>query len=457
MLACMEIMHSDDMLAGWAWDVWHAQDLVPPPDTAGSGNLFAPSPGKAAWLADTPFLATARPSQRPPRGARRTWLFLAGRGAGKTRAGAEWLRFAARHGGCGRMALVGPTLLDVREVMIEGVSGLKAVAAACGEALPRYEVSRRRLVWDNDAEAHVFSSEDPDSLRGPQFDAAWCDEAAAWSRARPTWDMLQMALRIGTTPRAVVTTTPRPVPLIRSLVAAPSTVVTRARTVDNADHLAPGFLAEVTRAYGGTDLGRQELDGELLETAASILFTRQALEMARSASPPGRLDRVLVAVDPPASLGAGADACGIVAAGAWGEAGGPRAHVLADATAQGLSPMDWGRRASALAAEVGAHYVLAEANQGGEMVRHTLHTAGCPVPVRLVRATVGKRDRAAPVSALYAQGRVGHAGGLEALETQMSLFGTDGLDGSPDRVDALVWVLWALLVDGGGDPRVRRL
>ena len=450
-------MQTEDHGFGGVWDVWHADGFKAPLDPSAPDGPVPLSPGRAAWLADTPFLATARPSQRPPPGAWRTWLFLAGRGAGKTRAGAEWLRFAARHGGCMRMALVGPTLLDVREVMIEGVSGLKAVSAACGEALPRYEVSRRRLVWDNEAEAHVFSSEDPDSLRGPQFDAAWCDEAAAWSRARPTWDMLQMALRLGAMPRAVVTTTPRPVPLIRHLVAAASTTVTRARTADNAAHLAPGFLAEVTRAYGGTDLGRQELEGELLEAAASIVFTRQALEAARTATVPGRLDRVLVAVDPPATLGAGADACGIVAAGVWSEGGARRAHVLADATAQGLSPMDWGRRASVLAAEVSAQYVLAEANQGGEMVRHTLQTAGCPVPVRLVRATVGKRERAAPVSALYAQGRVGHAPGLDALETQMSLFGTDGLDGSPDRVDALVWALWALLVEGAGDPRVRRL
>ena len=230
---------------------------------------------------ENPFLLYARTAQRPPTKADwRTWLFMGGRGAGKTRAGAEWLRYSVLHNGYGRAALVGPTLSDVREVMIEGPSGLRAIAGA--EGPPRYEVSRRRLVWENGAKAYVFSAEDPDSLRGPQFDIAWCDEAAVWPKGQKVWDTLQMALRLGDDPRAVVTTTPRPVDLIKTLVADDSVAVTRAATADNAGNLAPGFLATMQRAYGGTRLGRQELEGELIEDLKGALWTPQMYRGCKS-------------------------------------------------------------------------------------------------------------------------------------------------------------------------------
>ncbi len=405
-------------------------------------------------LAKAPFLGMARASQRPPEGGWRVWLFLGGRGAGKTRAGAEWARFSALFGGCRRIALVAPTLGDAREVMIEGPSGLRAITPPWGEP-PVYEVSRRRLLWPNGAEGFVFSAEDPASLRGPQFDAAWADELAAWPKGVATWDMLEMGLRLGEAPRVAATTTPRPTPLIKRLAADPATAITRSGTRENAANLAGGFLAAVERAYGGTRLGRQELEGELIEDPPGALWTRGVIEGARVAAAPERLDEVVVAVDPPATSGPRSDACGIVAAGAVEADGfGRRCFVLADASAQGLSPLDWAGRAAALAVEVGAGSVVAEANQGGEMVAHALETAGCSVPVRLVRAKAGKRARAGPVAALYEKGAIAHAGVFKALEDEMCAFGADGV-GSPDRVDALVWAVWALMIDKRAAPRVR--
>ncbi|MEO1787486.1 MAG: terminase family protein [Pseudomonadota bacterium] len=411
-----------------------------------------------AHLDETPFLATARGSQRPPPGHWRTWLFMAGRGAGKTRAGAEWARFAALKAGLGRLALVGPTLSDAREVMIEGPSGLKAASQYAEEELPVYQVSRRRLEWPNGALGFIFSAEDPDSLRGPQFDGAWCDEAAAWKRGPMVWDMLQMALRIGDSPRAVVTTTPKPVPLIKRLVASRSTVVTRGATSDNADFLSPTFLEEVTAAYGDTLLGKQELEGLLIESQEGALWTATMLRaVALSAAPP-RFDDVVVAVDPPVSQGRSADECGIIAVGAArGDRGPVVCYVLDDASARGLSPIDWAGRAVALAKKVGASRVVAEVNQGGDMVAQTFEAAGCQIPVEARRAVLSKRARAIPVVALYQKGLIHHVGRFDALEQQMLLFGTDSQKGSPDRVDALVWGVTSLALDHAGDPRVRRM
>ncbi len=418
----------------------------------------APGEAERLRLAATPFLATARDSQRPPAGAWRTWLFMAGRGAGKTRAGAEWTRFAATQAGLGRIALVGPTLSDVREVMIEGPSGLKAVAMGCEEEPPVYQVSRRRLEWPNGALAHVFSAEDPDSLRGPQFDAAWCDEAAAWKRGQMVWDMLQMALRIGPDPRAVVTTTPKPVSLIRALVAAPDTVVTTGRTHDNAAFLSAQFLSAVEATYGGTSLGRQELDGILLSGNQGALWTGSMIEAARIERAPAGFHDVVVAVDPPASDAAGADECGIVAVGGIERANEKvDCYVLADASEGGLSPLGWARRAVSLAEEFAASRIVAEINQGGDMVVQTLEAAGCRVPVLARRASLTKRERAAPVSLMYEQGRVRHVGSFPKLEEQMLLFGTDGLRRSPDRVDALVWAVTVVSVERRAGPQIRRL
>ncbi|MEO0982701.1 MAG: terminase family protein [Pseudomonadota bacterium] len=405
-------------------------------------------------LGQAPFLAQARAAQRPPEGDWRTWLFMGGRGAGKTRAGAEWARFSTQFGGCGRLALVGPTLGDAREVMIEGPSGIRSITPEHAEDPPRYEVSRRRLVWENGAEAHVFSAEDPDSLRGPQFDAAWCDEIAAWSRGVDTWDMLQLALRLGDDPRCVATTTPRPVALVKRLVNEPDTVLTRSTTAENAENLAPRYLAKMDAKYGGARLGRQELDGELIEDPEGALWTRALIDQVRLAGPVPDCDEIIVAVDPPAGVGPKADACGIVAAGVYGGPVGRQCAVIADGTAQGLSPLEWAGRAVALAERVGAARIVAEANQGGEMVRQTLETAGCSVPLRLIHARANKMARAAPVAALYETGRVAHAGVFRALEDEMCAFGGDGFSGSPDRVDALVWAVSALMLKGGS-PRVR--
>jgi phage terminase large subunit-like protein len=407
----------------------------------------------------------ARADQWPPRAAAdgrpwRVWMILGGRGAGKTRAGAEWVKglalgrpqFAAKP--LGRIALVGETAADVREVMIEGVSGL--LAAHGPRERPRWESSRRRLSWDNGAVAQAFSAEDPESLRGPQFHAAWCDELAKWRYAEEAWDMLQFGLRLGDWPRVLATTTPRPLPLIKKLLADPSVAATRAATRDNAANLAPAFLEHVLAQYAGTRLGRQELDGEMIEERRDALWTRDMLERCRVAAAPA-LTRIVVAVDPPASSGPRADQCGIVAAGvdALGVA-----HVLADATLGAARPSQWARAAIALYHRLEADALVAEVNQGGDMVRAVLHEADPAVPVIATRATRGKYLRAAPVAQLYEQGRARHVGAFCALEDEMCDFGPGGLSNgrSPDRLDALVWAVSALcLAPRAAEPRVRRV
>ncbi len=388
----------------------------------------------------------AHDAQLPPRGAWTTWLFLGGRGAGKTRAGAEWLRAEALVGG--RFALVGPTLHDVREVMIEGPSGLRAAAGPAER--PTYGPARRRLVWPNGAEAHAFSAEDADSLRGPQFHAAWADELCAWRRPEAVLANLRLGLRLGARPRLVLTTTPRPTAALRRLLAEPGLAVTRAATAENAHNLAPGFLRELHALYAGTRLAAQELEGMVVEDAGAALW--RAEDLARSRGPaPSRLERVVLAVDPPAT--ATGDACGLVVAG---RAEG-RGYVLADRSRGGLSPMGWGRRAAELAQEFGCSLIVAEANQGGEMVRTVLAMADAPAPVKLVHARLGKRARAEPVAALYEQGRVTHCGAFPQLEEELMALGGGELTHSPDRADALVWALSELMLGEGGAPRARVL
>ena len=388
------------------------------------------------------------------------WLVLGGRGAGKTRTGAEWVRGAALgHPGftkaaANRIALVGESLAAVRDVMIEGPSGILAVHAERAER-PRWSPSLRRLEWPSGAVAHAFSSEDPDALRGPQFDAAWADELAKWRHAEETWDMLQFGLRLGASPREVVTTTPRPTPLLRKLLRDPRVVVSRSRTADNAGNLAPAFLDTVVGRYAGTRLGRQELEGELVEERADALWTRERLEAARVQAAPV-LVRVVVAVDPPVSSGPRADTCGIVVAGrdeAW------TGHVLADASVQGLRPADWAAKAVAAYRRWGADALVAEANQGGEMVAAVLRKVDPGVPVTTVHATRGKYLRAEPVAVLYEQGRVKHVGAFPDLEDELCDFGPGGLSSgrSPDRLDALVWALSDLLLRPRAEPRVRAL
>jgi phage terminase large subunit-like protein len=388
------------------------------------------------------------------------WLVVGGRGAGKTRTGAEWVRGLAlglpgfARAPVGRIALVGETFNDVREVMVEGVSGILSVHAR-GER-PRWLPSRRRLEWRNGATAQCFSAEDPQSLRGPQFECAWLDELAKWRQAEEVFDMLQFGLRLGAHPRQLITTTPRPVPLLKRLLADPRSVVTRARTLDNHAHLAPDFLQTVVSRYAGTRLGRQELDGELIEDRPDALWTRDMIEAAReTASPP--LLRIVVAVDPPAASHRRADRCGIVAAGMDADG---FVHVLADATLGAARPAEWSLAAVALYHRYEADALVAEVNQGGDMVAAVIAEADRNVPVRRVRATRGKYLRAAPVAQLYEQGRVRHVGCLPELEDEMCSFGPGGLETgrSPDRLDALVWAVTDLaLRPRSAEPKVRRL
>lgn len=411
---------------------------------------------KLTAISRLPFLRQARAAQRPPPGDWRTWLFMGGRGAGKTRAGAEWVRFSALWGGCQRIALIGPTLSDVREVMIEGPSGLRAIEHIAG-AKPHFNLSRRRLEWPNGAIAQVYSAEDPESLRGPQFDAAWGDEIAIWPYGETTWNNLQFGLRLGAQPRCVVTTTPRPVSLVQRLLKGEASV-TRSATRENKDNLAPDFLAQVEKTYAGTALARQELEGEFIEDLEGAMWRRSELEANRVWTPPHYFEDVIVAIDPPTTHHARSDACGIIAAGTAKAAGfAPECFILADATEQGLSPADWAARAVSLGGLYGASRVVVEANQGGEMLRTVLQSAGCHLPVQLVHARLAKRARAIPVAALYSQNKVSHVGVFEALEDEMCRFGAERLAHSPDRVDALVWAVSSLMLNGAGAPRIRQL
>jgi len=409
----------------------------------------------------------AHPHQLPPDGDWTTWVILGGRGAGKTRAGAEWVRSEVEGsrpldpGRSRRVALVGETIEQAVAVMVEGDSGI--LAASPPDRRPVWQAGRKRLVWANGAEAAVFSSHDPERLRGPQFDAAWCDELAKWKRGDEAWDMLQFCLRLGTHPRQIVTTTPKNVPVLRKILNSPSTVRTHARTEANAAHLAASFLAEVRARYAGTRLGRQELDGELLEDAEGAFWSLDMLEAARVDQAPA-FDRVVVAVDPPVTGRDTSDECGIVVVGAVTQ-GSPatwRAVVLEDATISRASPAEWADAAVGAYHRHAADRLVAEVNQGGDLVETVVRAIDPNVAYRAVHATRGKSVRAEPVAALYEQGRVQHLRGLGTLEDQMCRMTSRGYEGrsSPDRVDALVWAITDLLiapVSTWQEPRFRAL
>jgi predicted phage terminase large subunit-like protein len=398
----------------------------------------------------------ARKKQLAPAGPWRVWLLLAGRGFGKTRTGAELVRSRAASGAARRIAFVGATAADARDVMVEGESGILAISPA--RERPRYEPSKRRLTWPNGAVATLFSADEPERLRGPQHDFAWCDELAAW-RYPEAWDMLMLGLRLGSDPRVVVTTTPRPTPLIRALLADPAVVVTRGRTAENCDNLAPAFLDQIVRRYEGTRLGRQELDGELIEDVPGALWSRGLIEAARVSARPD-LTRIVVAIDPAAVSGEQADETGIVVAGKDRDGNG---YVLADVSGR-YTPTEWARAAIMAYRAHAADRIVAEVNNGGEMVEAMLRMIDPDVPFRAVRAARGKITRAEPIAALYEQGRVRHAGAFPRLEDQMCAFvpgggagarggcessagGSGAGSGSPDRVDALVWALTELLIE----------
>ncbi|WP_242494074.1 DNA-packaging protein [Salipiger sp. IMCC34102] len=409
----------------------------------------------------------ALPHQVPPDGAWRTWVILGGRGAGKTRAGAEWVRNSAegatprRPGRSRRIAIIGETYDQAREVMVFGESGILAISPE--DRRPAWIAGRKLLVWPNGAEAQVFSAFDPEALRGPQFDAVWADELAKWKSGGTTWDMVEFGLRLGDDPRAVVTTTPRNVAVLRDLLARPGTVRTHAPTRANAANLADSFIEEIHRRFDGTRMGRQELEGMLLEDAEGALWTAAQLEGAsvRQVEAP---DRIVVAVDPPVTGHRGSDACGIVVAGVFmrGPPQGWRGIVLEDATVEAATPLDWARAAAEAYHRHGADRLVAEVNQGGDMVEAILRQVDPLISYRAVNARKGKVARAEPVAALYEQGRIRHLRGLGALEDQMCLMTARGFTGagSPDRVDALVWALHDLMIAPAKShlsPRMRRL
>jgi phage terminase large subunit-like protein len=372
----------------------------------------------------------ARPAQLAPDGDWTVWLYSGGRGAGKSRAGAEWVHEQVQKG-ARRIALVGPTAGDVRDVMVEGESGI----LNCGPVRPVYEPSKRRVTWPNGAIATTYSADEPDRLRGPQHDAAWCDEIAAW-RYPQAWDMLMLGLRLGTDPRVVATTTPKPVKLVRDLMA--TAVVTRSTTYDNLDNLAPTFREQILSRYEGTRLGRQELLAELLEDVPGALWTRDLIEKARGTAPD--LSRIVVAIDPAVTSGEQSDATGIIVVGAIGNVG----YVLEDLSGR-YPPEQWANIAVDAYRRWEADRIVAEANNGGDLVASVLRAVNPNVPVRLVRASRGKRARAEPVSALYEQGRIIHAGTFPELEDELCVWTPDTVE-SPDRMDAMVWGLTDLML-----------
>ncbi len=405
--------------------------------------------GHFADALENSWRSKALPHQIEPEGDWWTiWALIAGRGAGKTRAGAEWVleQIAA---GRKRLALIAPTAADARDVMVEGESGILACAPEWNR--PVYEPSKRRLTWPNGAMATTYSAEESQRLRGPQHDAAWADELAAWSDAQATWDMLNFGLRLGTRPRIMVTTTPKPTKLLRDIIARQGrdVAITRAGTRDNAANLAPSFLATVEAQYAGTRLGRQELDGELLTDTPGALWSLDMIEAARirrDEIPDMR--RIVVAIDPAVTSNADSDETGLIVAGVGVDGKG---YVLEDRSGR-YSPTEWAREAVAAYHKHRADRIVAEVNNGGEMVEHTVRVVDPNVSFKAVHASRGKLTRAEPISALYEQGRVRHAGAFPIIETQMSEFTAGGLagGGSPDRMDALVWALTELMIGADG-------
>ena len=376
----------------------------------------------------------SRPNQRAPDGDWGTWLILAGRGFGKTEAGAQWIRQQVERG-ARSIALVAETQKDLEEVMVARI-----VAITPRDQAPQIRYKPVRIIWPNGAVALGYNGNEPDQLRGPEFDAAWVDELAKYRRARETWDMLQFALRRGQHPQACVTTTPRPIPLIRELVADSRVAVTRGRTIDNASNLAPSFISSVRAKYEGTRLGRQELDGEILDDVPGALWTRAMLDIASIDAVP-EMARIVVAIDPSGTGGVNddGDEIGIVVAGRGIDG---RGYVLEDLSCK-LSPDAWARRAIEAYYRWGADRLVAERNFGGAMVASVIRTADRNVSFKEVTASRGKSARAEPIAALYEQGRVSHVRGLAQLEDQLTLMTPSGYmgEGSPDRVDAMVWAL----------------
>lgn len=392
-----------------------------------------------------------RANQRAPAGNWQTWLALAGRGFGKTEAGAQWIRERVA-AGARNIALVAETQKDLEEVM---VARLLAIYPPGQAPVARFKPVR--LIWPNGAMALGYNGTEPNQLRGPEFDTAWVDELAKYRYAQETWDMLQFTMRSGTDPRVFVTTTPRPIDVIRKIMADPFTVVTRGSTFDNAANLPPQFLRQLRARYEGTRLGRQELNAEILEDVPGALWTRDIIEGCRVSAEP-IMRRVVIAIDPPVTSGENADECGIIAAGLGDDGHG---YVLADRSSQGEKPSEWARRAVLAFKQFDADCIVAEVNNGGEMIEEVIRAVDPNMPVRSVRATRGKVLRAEPISLLYEQRRIHHVGAFPKLEDQMCAmtpdFDPSDAGYSPDRLDALVWAMTELMLGHKSEPRIRRL
>ena len=401
---------------------------------------------------DADFELYAHDDQIPPEATGwRLWLMMAGRGFGKTRAGAEWVNGLARKRGL-RIALVAASIDEARSVMVEGSSGVLAIARR--HRLPvKWEPSLKQLKWPSGTVAHLYSGDHADGLRGPEHAIAWCDELAKWRQAEEAWTNLQMGLRIGSRPRALVTTTPRPLRLLDRLKKEPWTVTTGGRTTDNVT-LSDAFVDVMMATYGGTRIGRQELDGELIADVEGSLWPRDLIERCRL-DRPSRFDRVVIGVDPPAS--AHGDACGIVVCARASE----KFYVLADESVAGLSPDGWARAVARAAARWEADRVIAEANNGGAMVEQVLRMADSGLAPKLVHASRGKVARAEPVAVLFEAGRAFFAGAFPELEDELSGLqaggGYEGPTRSPDRADACVWAISELAMKPASVPRVQAL
>jgi phage terminase large subunit-like protein len=389
--------------------------------------------------------AWARPNQLPPEGDWLTWLVLAGRGFGKTRCGAEWVRAEVTAKRATRIALIAETQKDLEEVMVFGQSGLLSVFPP--HQKPRITKKPIRIEFHTGAIATGYNATEPDQLRGPQFDAAWCDELAKFRYARETWDQLQFGLRLGQHPRQIVTTTPRPIPILKEILAASTTLVSRGVTTDNEANLAASFIKSITDKYAGTRLGRQELSAEILDDVPDALWTRADLDRDRHKHPKPLpiMKRVVVAIDPAAKkndMPEDGAATGIIVAGVGED---NRGYILDDATCR-ESPNGWARMAVACFDRYDGNCIVGEVNNGGDMVAATVRAVRPTVPFKEVHASKGKWTRAEPIAALYTQGRISHVGTFAALEDEMVNFGPNGMVGemSPDRVDALVWALTEL-------------
>lgn len=368
----------------------------------------------------------------------RTWLYLAGRGNGKTRSGAEWVRKKVEIDGLMRLALVAPTAADARDTMVEGESGILAHSPPWN--MPRYMSSQRKLIWPNGATAHMYSAEEANRLRGPQHEAAWCDELTSWGDLE-TWDMLLFGLRIGQCPQVLVTTTSKiGHKLLKTIIKDPYTIITHGHTFENASNLHPQFIEHIRKKYEGTRLGRQELEGKYIDEGIGVLWSEEMFQYLDKA--PAGLDKIIVSVDPAITSTAEGAETGLVVVGKDSQDNG---YVLADHSGH-YSPSGWAQKAIDLYKLYRANYIVAETNNGGDMVISTIKNVDPGVKTKKVVATRGKRTRAEPVSMLYEQGRVWHIGKFPKLEEQQVDFNPE--DGeSPDRVDALVWGMTELIIN----------